>query len=85
MTLDADGDGFLDAYDLYWNRTPTALLSTGQARIRVDSRFASSVSYSAGTASRGTLSFSDGFFSSGEIPRVEIDGDANYQTGSYYI
>lgn len=85
VTLDLDGDGFLDAYDLYWNRIPALPLAAGQIRARVDSRFASSVSYSAGSGARGTISFGDGFFSSGEIPRIEIDGDANYQSGSYYI
>lgn len=33
----------------------------------------------------GTLAFGDGLFAGWELPRVDIDGNAAFQTGSYYV
>lgn len=84
-TFDADGDGFLDAFDLYWSLAPSSPLSVSDVSVRVDSRYASGLSHPPSLTSSGKLAFIDGQFASWELPRVEIRGNAHFQTGSYYV
>lgn len=71
-TLDTDGDGYLDAFDLFWNVAPMSPLSVSDVTVRVDSRNATGLSYPAALTSSGRLSFADSQFTGWELPRIEV-------------
>ncbi|MFB0964252.1 MAG: hypothetical protein QMC36_00855 [Patescibacteria group bacterium] len=75
----------MDAYDFFFNLTPSAPLSASSVRVYSDSRSATGLSYPSALTSSGRLSFSGSVFAGWEIPRIDFSGNAFYETGSYYV
>lgn len=86
-SFDTDGDGFLDGYTVTFNNPlPATLLNASQIAVSTDSKNATGIGFSGVTgAYTGTISFSDGLFVTDETPKIQITGDATYETGTYFV
>ncbi len=84
LSLDSDADGYLDGYLLTFNLPLLSTLPLPGTRVTLDGTGATGLSFSWPGSNTGTLSFDDGVFGGDKTPRIEIDGNADYATGSYF-
>lgn len=86
-SFDSNANGYLNGYQVTFNNPlPATLLTPGQIAVTTNTKTATGIAFT-GTAGSytGTITFSDGLFDTGETPKIEITGDANYDTGVYFV
>lgn len=85
-TVDTNGNGYIDAYDLTFGNTIGASFPATTTSLSYLSSSVPGVSfsYSAGSSS-GRLLFTDSLLDTAAVPGISIPSDVAYESGNYFV
>ena len=86
-TFDSNANGYINGYTVTFNNPlPANLLASSQIAVSTNTKNATGINFSGIVGSySGTITFDDNLFTSSETPKIDITGDATYDTGTYFV